>query len=111
MHKKVIFPVLFFLSLTASLFAQTSVGLEGGLSYNSYLTNIANRSATALASKAGFSVAIPFRYRVCPWLYVIAAPNLAQKVYSMNRTDSLAGEYDQHTNVYLQLPIGVSLVH
>lgn len=111
MHKRVIFSILFFLSLTASLFAQTSVGLEGGLSYNSYHTNIANRSATTLASEAGFSIAIPFRYRVCSWLYVIAAPGLIQKGYSMNRTDSLSGIYDEHNNLYLQLPIGISLVH
>ena len=111
MHKEVIFPVLFFLSLTASLFAQTSVGLEGGLSDNSYHTNIANRPATQLANEAGFSIALPFRYRVCSWLYAIAVPGLVQKGYSMNRTDSLSGEYDRHTNTYLQLPTGVSLTH
>jgi Outer membrane protein beta-barrel domain len=111
MDKKTIFLALFFLSLTASLFAQTSVGLEGGLSDNSYHSNIANRAATQLASKVGYSIAIPLRYRVCSWLYAIAAPGLVQKGYSMNRTDSLSGEYDQHSNLYLQLPIGVGLVH
>lgn len=111
MYSKSVLSVLFLLSLTASLFAQTSVGLGGGLSYNSYHTTIANRAATELANKAGFSIAIPLRYRVCSWLYVIAAPGLVQKGYSMNRTDSLSGEYDQHTNTYLQLPIGISLVH
>ena len=103
--------VLLLLLLTASLLAQTSVGLEGGLSDNSYHTNIANRAATQLVNKAGFSMAIPWRYRVCAWLYGIAAPGLVQKDYSMDRTDSLSGEYDQHTNLYLQLPIGVGLMH
>jgi hypothetical protein len=110
MDKKTVFLALFFLSLTASLFAQTSVGVEGGLSDNSYHTNIANRAATRLASKPGLSIAVPLRYRICPWLYAIAVPGLVQKSYSMNRTDSLSGEYDQHTNLYLQLPIGVGLV-
>jgi hypothetical protein len=111
MHSKPILPVLFLLLLKASLFAQTSVGLEGGLSNNSYHTNIANRGATELASKAGFSIAAALRYRVCSWLYGIAAPGLVQKSYSMNRMDSLSGEYDQHTNLYLQVPIGIGLVH
>jgi Outer membrane protein beta-barrel domain len=111
MHSKNILMTLFLLSLTAFLSAQTSVGLEGGLSDNSYHTNIANRAATQLASKAGFSMVASLRYRVCAWLYGIAAPGLVQKGYSMNRTDSLSGEYDQHTNLYLQLPIGIGLVH
>jgi hypothetical protein len=99
------------LSLKTSLFAQTSLGVEGGLSYNSYHTNISNRAATSLAGEAGGSVAVPIRYRVRSWLYVVAAPGLVQKGYSMNRTDSLNGVYDQHNNTYVQLPIGVSLVH
>ena len=111
MSGKLIFPVLFFLSLSASLFAQTSVGLEGGLSDNSYHTNIANRAATRLASKPGLSIAIPLRYRIRTWLYAIAVPGLVQQGYSMNRTDSLSGEYDQHTNLYLQLPIGIGIAH
>ena len=111
MPGKLIFLALFFLSPTASLFAQTSLGLEAGLSDNSYHTNIANRAATTLASKAGSNVAVPLRYRVCSWLYAIATPGLVQKGYSMNRTDSLSGEYDQHANLYLQLPIGIGLVH
>lgn len=97
--------------LTASLFAQSSLGVEGGLSYNSYHTNISNRAATSLVGKAGGSVALSLRYRVLSWLYVVAVPGLVQKGYSMNRTDSLNGEYDQHINSYLQLPIGVSLSH
>lgn len=103
--------IIILLLLETSLFAQTSLGVEGDLSYNSYHTNISNRVATSLAGEAGFGVAIPFRYRVCSWLYVTAAPGVAHKGYSMNRTDSLDGEYDQHDNTYVQLPVGVSLVH
>ncbi len=110
MPGKLFFLALFILSPAASLFAQTSVGLEGGLSDNSYHTNIANRAATQLVNKAGIGVVVSLRYRVCGWLYVIAAPGLVQKGYSMNRTDSLSGEYDQHTNLYVQLPIGVGLL-
>lgn len=111
MHSKHFFLALFFLPLTASLFAQTSLGVEGGFSYNSYHTNIANRAATALTGEAGFAIALPFRYRLYSWLYLTAAPGLVQKGYSMNRTDSLSGEYDEHVNTYFQLPIGVSFAH
>jgi Outer membrane protein beta-barrel domain len=99
------------LLLANALFAQISVGVEGGLSYNSYRTNIVNRSATALANKAGFGFALPLRYKVYSWLYVVCTPSLVQKGYSMNRIDSLSGEYDQHNNTYVQLPIGLGVLH
>jgi hypothetical protein len=111
MHSKAVLLALFFLPLTASLFAQTSIGVEGGLSYNNYHTNIDNRAATDLTGKAGAAIAVPFRYRLYSWLYLTAAPGLAQKGYSMNRTDSLRGEYDEHVNTYFQLPMGVSFTH
>ena len=111
MNSKPVLLAILSLSFVTSLLAQTTVGVEGGFSYNSYHTNIANRAATDLTRGAGFSIALPFRYRVYPWLSIIAAPGLVQKSYSMNRTDSLSGEYDEHINTYFQLPIGVSLTH
>ena len=111
MPGKTAFLTIIILSLKTSLFAQTTLGVEGGLSYNSYYTNISNRVSTELSGHAGYAVAIPLRYKVSSWLYVIAAPGLAQKGYSMNRTDSLSGEYDEHINTYLQLPIGVGAVY
>jgi len=102
--------IILFLSAETSLFAQTSLGIEGGLSYNTYHTNIDNRTSTTLAGGTGFNLSIPLRYRIYPWLYVIATPGLVQKAYSLNRTDSLSGEYDRHDNAYFQLPIGVGLM-
>lgn len=109
-NKPVILTLASFI-LMASLCAQTSLGVEGGLSYNSYHTNISNRAATDLAGKLGFSISAAVRYRLYSWLFVVARPGVIQKSYSLNRTDSLSGEYDQHNNTYLQLPIGVSLTH
>jgi hypothetical protein len=111
MPGKTAFLIIITLSLRTSLFAQTSLGVEGGLSYNTYHTNIVNRAATSLAGGSGGNAAVVIRNRIHSWLYFIAAPGLVQKGYSMNRTDSLSGEYDQHTNTYLQLPIGISLAH
>jgi len=108
---KLLLLVLFLSTLTTSLCAQTSIGVEGGFSYNSYHTNIANRAATDLAGEAGFSVAAAVRYKLCSRVYVVARPCVIQKGFSLSRTDSLSGEYDQHNNTYLQLPIGVSLSH
>jgi hypothetical protein len=85
--------------------------VEGGLSYNTYHTNISNRSSTVLNGLTGFNIGLPFRYKVYPWLYITTAPGVVQKGYSMDRSDSLYGEYDRHINTYLQLPVGVSLTY
>lgn len=97
--------------LKASLFAQTSFGVEGGLCYNIYHTNIANRPATTLEGRPGFALGVLFRYYIYPGLFITAIPGVLQKGYSMQRTDSLSGEYDQHTNTYLQAPIGIGWSH
>ena len=102
---------IFLLLYKTSLFAQISMGIEGGLSNNTYQTNITNRAATVLTGATGFTVGFTFRYRIRPWLYVAATPGLVQKGYSMNRQDSLYGEYDKHMNTYCQLPIGPSLAY
>jgi hypothetical protein len=107
MPGKTAFLTIIILLLKTSLFAQFSLGVEGGLSYNSYHTNISNRVSTRLDGHVGYTVAVPLRYQVSSWLSIIAAPGLVQKGYSMRRTDSLSGEYDEHINTYLQLPIGV----
>jgi len=109
LSKQVILAILSFL-LTASLCAQTIFGVEGGFSYNRFHTNIDNRPSTVLEARAGFSLALPVRYRIRSWLYATIAPGVVQKGYSMSRTDSLSGEYDRHTNTYWQLPIGVGFV-
>ena len=103
------FTGLFLLPLT--LFAQTSLGIEGGLSNNSYHTNVSNRAATVVTSHTGISIGLPLDYTIHSWLHLAIDPGLVQKGYSMNRTDSLLGEYDQHVNTYLQLPVAVSFVY
>jgi len=110
MPAKQVILVIFFFLLASSLCAQTTIGVEGGLSYNRFHTNIDNRPSTVLTAETGYSLALPVRHRIRSWLYATTAPGVVQKGYSMNRTDSLSGEYDQHNNTYLQLPIGVSFV-
>jgi hypothetical protein len=90
--------------------AQIAIGLEGGLTSNTWHTDISNRPTTDLTAGLGFTIGAPFRYKVRSWLYLTAIPGLVQKGYSINRTDSLTGEYEHHTNTYIQLPFGISLV-
>jgi len=110
MNRK-LFCCCIFLLLQTTLFAQTSLGVEGGLSSNRYQTNITNRASTVLTRSNGVYVGLPFRYAVRRWLYLTTAPGLVQKGYSMDRTDPFYGEFDRHVNTYLQLPVGVSLVY
>jgi hypothetical protein len=91
--------------------AQISLGLEAGSS-NDYLnTNISNRASTAINSETGYSFGLPFRYKILPWLYAGVTPNITQKDYSINRTDSLAGVYARYNNTYLQLPMMAHFVY
>jgi hypothetical protein len=111
MNSSLLSPCIFLLLLQTTLHAQTSLGVEGGLSNNRYETNISNRASTVLTNYNGIYVGLPFRYAIHPWLYLTTTPGLVQKGYSMDRTDSLYGEFDQHVNTYLQLPVGVSFVY
>jgi len=82
-----------------------SIGLEGGLSNNIISTNISNRVSTILQYNTGYTIGIPVQYRITNWLGVEAASNIMQKNYTISRTDSLTGVYQQFNNTYLQLPL------
>jgi hypothetical protein len=101
----------FLLLLYSSLRAQRFIGLEGGVSYNVYASNISNRTSTAMAGGTGYQLDIPIRYAIRPWLYAETAPGILRKDHALNRTDSLVGAFERFDNSYLQLPIGVSLVY
>jgi hypothetical protein len=102
---------LFFLLLTNSLRGQTSIGLEGGFSSNSFSTAISNRVSTKIFSGKGFDGTLSVRHRLFPWLYITATPTLLQKNYSIERTDSFYGIGQHYRNTFVQLPIGLSLVY
>jgi hypothetical protein len=103
---------LFFLLIifTPALKAQTALGIEAGISSSYLSTNISNRAATSIAYDIGYTINIPFQYKIKEWLYVETAPNITQKNYSINRTDSFAGNYESFLNTYLQLPIMAKFV-
>ena len=109
MNRKLVCCCILLLSQT-TLFAQISLGVEGGLCSNRYETNISNRGSTVLRGNSGLYVGLPVRYAVNSWLCLTTTPGLVQKGYSMDRTDSFYGEFDRHVNTYLQLPVGVSVV-
>jgi hypothetical protein len=85
--------------------AQSSLGLETGLSAGHLNTNIANRTSSEITYRLGYSIAIPFEYQLNKWLSIETNPGILQKNYSISRTDSLSGAYTSFINTYLQLPI------
>lgn len=99
------------LSLTKPSHAQNSIGLEGGMSNNYLVTNISNRTSTIINSGRGFTANILLRHNLYRCLSAELMPGITRKSYSINRTDSLAGVYENFNNTYLQLPIAISLVY
>jgi len=91
--------------------AQTSLGIEGGVSSGYLNTNISNRASTSIAYDAGYTFDIPFQYKIKHWLYIETAPGITQKNYTINRTDTFAGIYESFINTYLQLPVMTKFVY
>ena len=85
--------------------------MEGGLSDFSRISNISNRASTSLGSGKGFIAGVTLRQPVRPWLYLTLAPGLIQKGYTLNRTDSLFGEFENFRDTYVQLPVGLAFYH
>jgi hypothetical protein len=82
-----------------------SVGLEGGYSRNSLITNISGLTNTSNQPVGGYTVAIPMVYTIrrCAALY--SGFSLTQKNYQYTRTGMYSGPYEQYRNSYLQLPL------
>src|ERR1700761_8301607 len=85
--------------------AQTGIGLEGGISSSYLNTNISNRASTSIDYGAGYTFGLSFQYKIKHWLYIETVPNITQKNYFIDRTDSFAGIYEEFKNTYLQLPV------
>jgi hypothetical protein len=97
--------LLLFVITAPTIKAQSSIGLETGLSAGYLNTSIANREFSAITYRVGYSVAIPFEYKLNKWLSLKTDPGILQKNYSISRTDSLSGAYTSFINTYLQVPI------
>lgn len=91
--------------------AQINIGLQTGLSNNHLNTNISNRALSNINNIIGYSVGVPIRYNINDFLFIQASPNITQKNYSINRTDSLLGVYAQNNNTYLQMPLSIGFLY
>ncbi len=103
-----------FISLMSVIFttnAQTSIGIEAGISADYLNTNISNRVSSKMLYKAGYTIAIPFQYEINQHLYIETAPDIIQKNYSIDRTDSLSGAYQSFINTYLQVPVMIKYAY
>ena len=110
MFKTILFLLLFFLNIFSSC-AQTLCGIEAGMSSNSLNTNIKNRTSSVIKSVIGYEVGIPIQNKIKKWLFLQSTPSFIQKNYSINRTDSLQGVFDQHNNTYFQIPLLLNFIY
>lgn len=110
-HKKILLVAILCCFICQYPAAQMFIGLQGGVSINHLNTNTNNRASTSITNIAGYNIGVTFQYRVTDWLFVQAAPNIMQKNYSFNRTDSLLGVYMQYNNTYLQIPLTTHFVY
>lgn len=86
---------------------QSLLGIQIGLSNSCLKTNVNNRPFSANRSNIGFTFGITLQSQIKNEFYAEIAPNITQKNYSFNRTDSLTGIYESFVNSYLQLPLMV----
>jgi hypothetical protein len=91
--------------------AQTSLGLEAGISSGYLNTNISNRPSTEIDYNIGYTITIPFQYKIKDWLYLETDPGITQKNYFIDRTDSFSGIYNGFKNTYLQIPLLLKYVY
>jgi hypothetical protein len=108
-HK--VFLVVFFTPFVLTSKGQTSFGLEAGMSSGYLNTNITNRASTEITNSIGYTINIPFQFKIKQWLYLETTPGITQKNYSIDRTDSLAGAYETFKNTYVQLPLMAKFVY
>ena len=102
---KLLFSFVFFIIFSIQAKSQLSVGLEGGGTKNYLNTNVSNLVSTEYNPSYGFTVGVPFLYKINDWLSFQADPNYTQKNYQYARTDFFQGVYQDNTNSYLQLPL------
>jgi hypothetical protein len=103
--------LLFFITIAFIAKAQNSIGLEAGISAGRIATNISNRVSTSVDYDMGYSVDVPLQFKLKNWLYLQTIPNITQKNYFLDRTDSLAGAYAGFINTYVQLPVELKAVY
>ncbi len=109
--KNIIFILCLLIVIANKAQAQILLGLQIGLSSNYLKTNIANRPSTTINSQTGYTIGLPFQYGLKYWLYFQALPNITQKNYTVSRTGSLQGVYQQNNNTYLQLPVSLHVIY
>jgi opacity protein-like surface antigen len=91
--------------------AQTSFGLEAGVSESYLSTNISNRAASSIGYDIGYTINVPVQFKIKQSFYIETLLGITQKNYSINRTDSFAGITQSFVNTYLQLPVMAKYIH
>src|SRR5579859_461584 len=95
-----------FMTFPNNGYSQLSMGVGSGLAVN-FLRNRVNSNPSSIMPAIGYSIAVPLRYQFSKKIAVESGLNYLTKSYSINRTDSLAGEYQHFRNSFLQIPIQI----
>lgn len=98
-------PLLLTILCTASASAQWSIGVDGGVSFNTLQTGRSYDYDRNYDSKTGFTVGIPVRYDFKDWLGLQTEVAVMQKNYKMHRSAIYRYNYYDYTNTFLNIPV------
>ena len=91
--------------LTSSVFAQLSIGVQGGYTKNYLYTRVGPFINTKYEPVDGISLGLSLQYAVTDWFALQSEVQFVQKNYRLTRTGFQEGIYNTTTNQYGQLPI------
>jgi hypothetical protein len=90
-------------------YSQLSMGVGGGLTVN-FLRNSVSPNPSSIMPAIGYFISVPLRYQFIKKIAIESGLNYLTKSYSINRTDSLAGECQHFRNSFLQIPIQIRML-
>ncbi|QNK63469.1 PorT family protein [Pedobacter sp. PAMC26386] len=98
--------VLFFLLVAPLLMkGQLNIGINGGISRNSLISNRGYRPFTTGEKIGGYTAGMILQYPVNKFITIGAEPSFVGKNYRIARSDYYQGVYETTYNNYIQLPI------
>lgn len=85
------------------------IGISGGLTHNTLLTDITSLPDAKNSSQLGFALATALRYQYNHYFALETELSYQQKNYSIDRTGNYSGAYNSWQHAYLQIPLLLQL--
>lgn len=104
-YNRLYMPLLLTILCTASASAQWSIGVDGGVSFNTLQTGRSYDYDRNYDSKTGFNVGIPVRYDFNDWFGLQTEVSVMQKNYSMHRSSIYRFNEYNYTNTFMNIPV------